>query len=150
STATASYFIKTNPKNAGRVILDTGMDRPWSQYYCCLYIANRDWAQRYPVAAKRVTRALMRATDLGAKDLAASARIAIDKKIFPAQITYDVLYDFLKDMTYPWRDLDADETLRFYALRMADAKLIKKTPQQIVSEGTDLAYIKQLRKELKA
>jgi NitT/TauT family transport system substrate-binding protein len=149
SATTAGHFIAASPKNPGRVILDTAMDKPWSNNYCCLLVTNRDWAQRNPVAVKRMTRAFMRANDLGANDLASAARVAIDKKVFPAIITYDVLYGFLKDMSYDWREYDPDESLRFYALRLADGKLVKKTPQQIINDGTDLAYFRQLRKELK-
>jgi NitT/TauT family transport system substrate-binding protein len=53
-------------------------------------------------------------------------------------------------MTYDWREFDPEDTLRFYTLRLRDAKLIKKSPQQILDEGSDLAYFRQLRKELKA
>ncbi|HAF11510.1 MAG TPA: hypothetical protein DCK98_15710, partial [Chloroflexi bacterium] len=56
--------LRRNPKNPGTVILDTTMDKPWSQYYCCQLVANGDWARRYPVATKRVTRAVLRAADL--------------------------------------------------------------------------------------
>jgi NitT/TauT family transport system substrate-binding protein len=49
---------------------------------------------------------------------------------------------------YDWRELDPEETLRFFALRLAEAKLITSTPQQLIAQGTDLAYLRQLRKEL--
>ena len=38
-----------------------------------------------------------------------------------------------------WREFDPEETVRFYALLLSDAKLIKKTPQEIISAATDLA-----------
>jgi len=34
-------------------------------------------------------------------------------------------------------------------LRLADAKLIKMTSQQIIAQGSDFAYMRQLRTELK-
>jgi NitT/TauT family transport system substrate-binding protein len=148
-SGTGGSFLRANPANPGRVILDQGADKPWSQYYCCLIVANRDWAQRNPVATKRLTRAIERAADLVAKDVAFAARAAIDRKLFPPVITYEILFDFLKMMSFSWREYDPEETLRFYSLRLADGKLIKKTPQQIITDGADLAYFKQLRKELK-
>ena len=36
-------------------------DRPWSQYFCCMAVANRDFARKYPVATKRALRALLKA-----------------------------------------------------------------------------------------
>jgi NitT/TauT family transport system substrate-binding protein len=51
---------------------------------------------------------------------------------------------------YNWRDVEPEETLRFFGLRLADAKLIKSTPQQLIAAGTDLAYMRQLRTELKS
>jgi len=53
-------------------------------------------------------------------------------------------------MPFAWRDYSAEDTLRFFALRLADGKLIKKTPEQIIRDGTDLAYFKQLRTDLRS
>lgn len=147
---TAGIVLRMNPKNRGRKILDLTMDKPWSQNFCCMLVTNRAFAERNPVATKRMTRAALRAIDLGASDLGRATRLAIDQKLFPARITYDVLYESLKDMPFAWRDYSADDTLRFFALRLADGKLIKKTPEQIVRDGTDLAYFKQLRTELRS
>ena len=52
--------------------------------------------------------------------------------------------------TYNWRDADPEETLLFFALRLAKSNLIRSTPQQILAQGTDFAYMRQLRSELKA
>ena len=143
-------LLAQNPKNPGRKILDNSVDKPWSQYYCCMLVANRDWAQRNPVATKRATRALLRTTDMVSKDPAPAAQAAIDKKLVPARVTYDVLYGFMKSMPMNWRDYDPEDTLRYFALRLADGNLIKKTPDQMINDSTDFAYFKQLRKELKA
>ena len=35
-----------------------------------------------------------------------------------------------------WRSYDAEDTNRFYALRLHEARLIKSTPQRIISQGT--------------
>ena len=60
------------------------------------------------------------------------------------------LLEAIKDLPYAWRDYDPEETLRFYALRLADGKLIKKSPSQIIAEGTDYAFFRQMQKELKS
>jgi len=144
--------LRRNPKNPGTVILDTTMDKPWSQYYCCQLVANRDWAQRYPVATKRVTRAVCRAADLVAKDRASAAHQYVAGGFFsttPAATDEDIVNEVIGDLSYDWRELDPEDTLRFFALRLADAKLVKLTPQELISRGSDFAYMRQLRTELK-
>jgi NitT/TauT family transport system substrate-binding protein len=122
------------------------VDKPWSQYYCCLLVSNRNWVRANPNAAKRATRAVMRAIDYGAMDRQRAVQIAADKKVTQNP---QRLYEAIKDLPYQWRDYDPEETLRFFALRLADGKLIKKSPQQIMADGTDFAYFRRLQKELK-
>ena len=55
-------------RKVGHVILRTAVDRPWSQYFCCMLAANREYAARYPVATKRVMRAILKAADLCASE----------------------------------------------------------------------------------
>jgi NitT/TauT family transport system substrate-binding protein len=136
--------------NPGRVILDTAADKPWSQNYCCLLVTNREWARANPVAVRRATRAILRSVDAGKRDLRATAKVAIERGAYngtPA-ITEQVVYDVIKDQSFDWRDYDPEETVRFFALRLGDAKLIKKTPAQIIADGTDFAYFRRLRTEL--
>ena len=150
--AQAGPVLHGTKNNPGRVILTTAMDKPWSQNYCCLLATNRDWARANPVAVKRATRAIVRSIDAGKRDLRATAKAAIDKGLYKAApvITEQVVYDVIKDQSFDWRDYDPEETVRFFALRQTDAKLIKKTPTQIIADGTDFAYFRQLQKELKA
>jgi len=60
-------------RHASHVILDTTVDRPWSQYFCCMLAGNREYVQRHPVATRRVMRAILKATDLCANE---PARVA--------------------------------------------------------------------------
>jgi NitT/TauT family transport system substrate-binding protein len=150
--AASGPTLRRNPKNPGKVILDTTMDKPWSQYYCCQLVANRDWARRYPIATKRVTRAMLRAADLLAKDRASAAHEFVARGFFsttPAATDEAVVNEVIRDLSYDWRELDPEETLRFYALRLADSKLIKRSSQQIITQGSDFAYMRQLKTELK-
>ena len=48
----------------GHTSLDTAVDAPWSQYFCCMTVANREFARNYPIAAKRALRAFLKATDI--------------------------------------------------------------------------------------
>jgi NitT/TauT family transport system substrate-binding protein len=145
-------ILRANPSNPGHVILNTSMDKPWSQNYCCMLATNRDWAKANPVALKRATRAILRGIDAAKRDLRAAAKLAIEKGTYKdnPQFTEQVIYDIIKDESFDWREYEPEETTRFFALRLADAKLVKKSPQQIVTEGMDLSWFRQLRKELKA
>jgi NitT/TauT family transport system substrate-binding protein len=151
ASGTAGPVLRRNPKNPGKVILDTTMDKPWSQYYCCNLVANRDWARRYPIATKRFTRAILRAADAVAKDKPRAAREYVTRgfPVAPGPTEEELTNEAIRDLSYDWREFDPEETLRFFALRLADAKLIKSTPQQIIAQGSDFAYMRQLRTELK-
>ena len=41
-------------RNIGHVILNSAVDRPWSQYFCCLLSGSRDFVHEHPIATKRV------------------------------------------------------------------------------------------------
>ena len=57
----------------------------------------------------------------------------------------------MSDIPYNnWRDFDIEDSLRFYALRMREAGLIKSSPQKIIAEGTDWRFLDELKRELKA
>src|SRR5712691_1686279 len=49
-------------KKIGHVIVNSGLDRPWSQYFCCLVAANQEFVRKHPVATKRALRAILKAT----------------------------------------------------------------------------------------
>jgi NitT/TauT family transport system substrate-binding protein len=143
-------LLRLNPKNPGKVILDTTMDKPWSQYYCCQLVTNRDWARKNPFATKRVTRALLRAADVVAKDKARAAHEYVARGFYATASPTDeqITNEVIRDLSYDWRELDPEETLRFFALRLADAKLIRSTPQQIIAQRSDFAYMRELKSEL--
>jgi NitT/TauT family transport system substrate-binding protein len=45
---------------------------------------------------------------------------------------------------------DAEDTMRFYALRLHDVGFVKSSPQKIIAEGTDWRFLNELKRELKA
>ncbi|HWX62855.1 ABC transporter substrate-binding protein, partial [Bradyrhizobium sp.] len=135
-------------RKAGHVILSTVLDRPWSQYFCCMVLGTRDYVRKYPVATKRVLRAILKATDLCATEPARVARILVDGGFTPR---YDYALQTLNDVPYNnWREYDAEDTIRFYALRLHEAGLIKASPQKIIADGTDWRFLNELKRELKA
>jgi NitT/TauT family transport system substrate-binding protein len=139
---------KLHARHSGRVILTTAVDRPWSQYFCCMVYGNRDWIRNYPVATKCVLRAILKATDLCVTDPAGVARTLVANGLARQ---YDHALQTLNDISYSnWREYDAEDTLRFYALRMREAGLIKSTPQKVIVENTDWQFLNELKRELKA
>ena len=48
-----------------------------------------------------------------------------------------------------WRDYDAEDSVRFYALRMKETGMIKSSPQEVIANGTDFRFVEELKRELK-
>jgi NitT/TauT family transport system substrate-binding protein len=131
----------------GHVLLNSAVDRPWSQYFCCLVIGNRDFVQKHPVATKRALRAILKAADLCAQDPERAARVLVDRKSTPR---FDYALQAMQEIPYNrWREYDPEDTVRFYALRLHEAGMIKSSPQKIITEGTDWRFFNELKKEMK-
>jgi len=135
-------------RHIGHVVVNSAVDRPWSQYFCCMLIGNRDYIRKYPVASKRVLRAILKATDWCAADPAQVARRLADSGFTDR---YDYALQGLSELPYDkWREYDAEDTIRFYALRLHEIGMIKSSPQKIIAEGTDWRFLDELKRELKA
>jgi NitT/TauT family transport system substrate-binding protein len=135
-------------RNIGHVILNSSVDRPWSQYFCCLLSGSRDFVHAHPVATKRLTRAILKATDLCVREPERVARMLVDGG-FTSR--YDYALQTLKEVPYgAWRDYDPEDSMRFYALRLHEVGMIKSTPNAILAQGTDWRFLNELKRELKA
>jgi NitT/TauT family transport system substrate-binding protein len=134
-------------KGIGHVVVNSVVDPPWSDYYCCGPVVHRDWMEKHPVAAKRALRAVLKGADVVAKDPLGTARHMVDRGFTN---NYDYTCDILKEMPYNvWRDYDPVDSIRFYALRLKEAGIVKATPDEILKRGTDFRYFTQLQQELK-
>ena len=135
-------------RGIGHVIVNTAVDRPWSQYYCCMLGGNPEYVRNRPVATKRALRVVLKAADLCAADPASAARRIVDRGFTPS---YDYALQTLSENSYDkWREYDPEDTMRFYALRLHDTGLIKSTPNKIIAENTDWRFFNELKRELKA
>jgi NitT/TauT family transport system substrate-binding protein len=135
-------------KKVGHVILDTSRDRPWSQYFCCMLTANRQFAATRPIATKRALRAFLKAADICAQDPARAARYMVDKGYEPR---FEVAHEVLTQLSYRrWREANPEDTLRFYALRLHEVGMIKTNPNKLIAQGTDWRFLNELKRELKA
>jgi NitT/TauT family transport system substrate-binding protein len=131
----------------GRVIISTVQDKPWSQYLCCALYGGRDFVQNHPIATKRYLRALLKAADY----CAAEPRLVAQQLADKGMSRLDYALQTLSDIQYrSWREYDPEDTMRFYALRLHEAGMIKSKPERIIAEGTDWRFLEELKRELKA
>ena len=134
-------------KKIGHVVVNTAADRPWSQYFCCMPAANREFARKHPVATKRALRAMLKAADLCAREPDRVARFLVDRK-YTTQAEY--ARQTLREVPYTrWREYVPEDSLRFYALRLHEGGMIKSNPQKIIAQSTDWRFFNELKKELK-
>jgi NitT/TauT family transport system substrate-binding protein len=147
-------FLATPPepqiardRKIGHVILDTAVDRPWSQYYCCMLGGTADYVANYPVATKRVLRALLKSVDFCVADPESAARRVVD---LGYAANYDYALQAMREVRYDkWRDYDPEDSIRFYALRMQETGIIQGNPNDIIAKGTDWRFVNELKRELK-
>jgi NitT/TauT family transport system substrate-binding protein len=131
----------------GQVVVNSAVDRPWSQYFCCMIIGHREFIQKHPVATKRTMRAILKAADLCALEPERAAHALVDLG-FTKQYAY--ARQLMQELPYgTWRDYNPEDTVRFYALRLHEAGMIKSSPQKIIEHSTDWRFLNELKKELK-
>jgi NitT/TauT family transport system substrate-binding protein len=135
-------------RGIGHVIVNSAVDRPWSQYFCCLLAGNRDFVHRHPIATKRVTRAVLKAADTCVAEPERMAQRLVEESFTP---NYDYALQMLTELPYDrWREFDPEDTLRFYALRLHEIGMLESSPNTLIAEGTDWRFLNELKRELKA
>jgi len=148
-------FLATPPepqelraRHIGHVIFNSVVDRPWSQYFCCMLVGNGDYVRKYPVATKRVLRAILKGADLCASEPTRVAHRLVDRGFTDR---YDYAVDALSSIPYgAWREYDPEDTVRYYALRLHETGFIKSIPNKIFADNTDWRFLNELKRELKA
>ena len=136
-------------RRLGHALLNSVVDAPWSQYFCCMWAGNRDFVRAHPVATKRALRAILKAADFCTVDPAGAAKRLVAENFTPAREEY--VRQAVRDIPYDkWREYDAEDTVRYYALRLQELGMIKSDPQKIIAEGTDWSFLDEIKRELKA
>ena len=134
-------------RKIGVSLVNTATDRPWSQYFCCMAIGNREFVAKHPVATKRALRALVKAADICAAEPERVARTLVDRGFYK---DYELSVQSLRDIPFKrWREYDSADSLRFYALRLHEAGLVKSNPKKLLAQGTDWRFIEQIKREMK-
>src|SRR5712691_4625502 len=131
------------------VVVNSMVDRPWSQYFCCMVAGNREFVKKHPVATKRALRAILNASDRVDREPEKTARFLVDGGFTE---NYDHALEALTEMKMAftaWREFDPEDTIRFYSLRLREAGMIKSSPNRIISDGTDWRFLNEIKRELK-
>jgi len=136
-------------KGIGRLLVDTNVDKPWSQYFCCMVSGQSDFVKNNPIATKRALRAILKAIDRVSLDPRLATNELLSRKIVKQKDEKYVLQT-LKEIPYGrWREYNPEDTIRFYALRMRETGMMKTNPQQFIDEHTDWRFIKELKKDFR-
>jgi NitT/TauT family transport system substrate-binding protein len=134
-------------KGIGRLLVDTNVDKPWSQYFCCMVTGHSDFINKNPIATRRALRAILKATDIVSRDPRLATRVLIANKVIK-EPDYEHTLPELTHIPYGnWREYNPEETIRFYALRMRDIGMIESNPQQFIDQHADWRFINELKKE---
>ena len=76
-----------------------------------------------------------------------AARDLVDKGF--TSLTYENALGAITEVSYAaWREFDPGDTMRFYALRLKEAGLVKSTPDELIARATDWSYLEQIKREL--
>src|SRR2546425_10299746 len=87
-------------RRIGHVVVNSAVDRPWSQYFCCIVAGNREVVRRNPVATKRALRAVLKASNVCATEPARAARLLVGKGFAQG---YDYALQTMKEVPYAKR-----------------------------------------------
>src|SRR5206468_9199954 len=82
-------------KKIGHVVVNSTVDRPWSQYFCCMVEGNREFVRKHPIATKRALRAILKAANICALEPERAARFIVDRGFTPR---YDYALETMKDL----------------------------------------------------
>ncbi len=136
-------------KGVGRLLVDTNVDKPWSQYFCCMIVGHSDFIKKNPIATRRALRALLKSNDICASQPEFAARTLVDKKVRKAS-EFKYIMQAMKEIPYgKWREYNPEDTIRFYALRLRDVGMIKTPPKRFIERHCDWSFLNSLKGELK-
>src|SRR5262249_47234579 len=135
-------------RKAGHVLVDTLIDKPWSQYFCCIMAGSREFVRKNPIATKRALRAILKANEICSAD---PERAVGQLAAHGYARGHEFALKLMHELPYArWRDYDPEAAVRFYSLRLREAGMITSTPQKIIAESTDWRFVNELKREMKA
>jgi NitT/TauT family transport system substrate-binding protein len=134
-------------RQIGHLVVSSAHDRPWADYLCCVMYGNSDFVRQHPVATKRALRAIIKANEICVNEPERAARLLVDRGYTSR---YDYALQTIKDVPYArWHDLDPEDSVRFYSLKLHELGMIKTTPNTILQKNADWRIFNELKRELK-
>jgi NitT/TauT family transport system substrate-binding protein len=113
-----------------------------------MVVGSRKFVDDNPIATNRVLRAILKANDICAADPERAAKQLVDRG-FTQNYVYAL--QTLAELPFArWREFDAEDSLRFFALRLHEVRMIKATPSALLAQGADWRFLNELKRELKA
>ena len=79
--------LELRGRDIGHVIMNSSVDRPWSQYFCCMLTGNRDFVLKHPVVTKLWLKAVLKGTDLCASEPRRVANLMVERELRSAMTT---------------------------------------------------------------
>jgi NitT/TauT family transport system substrate-binding protein len=135
-------------RKIGQVIVNIATDKPWSQYFCCMWVGRTDFVHDYPIATKRASRAILKAADVCGTNPERAARLLVEHGLTR---DYDYSRQALTEIPYAsWREFDAEDSLRVFALHLHELGMLEATPNNVIAKASDWRFLNELKRELKA
>ena len=135
-------------KGIGHLLVDTNIDRPWSQYFCCMITGHSKFIEKNPIATKRAVRAILKANDIVVKNPHLATDTLIHRKI-RKESEKKYIFQAIKDIPYGnWRGYNPEDTIRYYALRLREVGMLKTQPETFIKKHTDWTVVNELKEEL--
>ncbi len=69
-----------------KTIADQAKDAPYADEYCCAVVVNGEFAKKYPTAAAKVTKAIMKGAKWVNENPKAAAELGVEKKYITAKV----------------------------------------------------------------
>ena len=134
-------------RKVGHVIVNTTTDKPWSQYFCCMVVGNTDSSATIPSPPSASCEPFSSPTT-SAPPNRSEPRSSWSIADSPSTTTTPCRR--CRAAVRQWREFDAEDSLRFFGLRLHEAGMIKSSPNALLAEGTDWRFLNELKRELKA
>jgi hypothetical protein len=101
-------LVATELAPRARLLINSSVDPPWSQYFCCMLTGNAEFVRQHPVVTKRVVRAVCKSADLCASEPRRVAQV-MDRGFAER---YDYALQTLNEVPYSGtrRDYDPSST----------------------------------------
>jgi NitT/TauT family transport system substrate-binding protein len=85
--AAPPFAQELRSKKIGHVVVNSAVDRPWSQYFCCVVAGQWEFVRKHPVATKRALRAILKGAEICALEPERAARSLVNKGFTQTTIT---------------------------------------------------------------